>query len=203
MTKMKRQKVYFFMIVCVSLVGYFTLGDLGDHPEDVRFTAVSETKILRVNESSNLFKEDRVRIGESVSGKISADDKLEENDHPFVGLHEYDHLYDSPEFYQALIFVAPRSAILLTHYAQLQPSLVSSDQSKDYLNSEGYAFLSAMMTVCEKCVLGYMFYERYALGRAMSLEEYASFARSPEFNSSIEAAMSIDEFQDIYSEHVN
>jgi hypothetical protein len=113
---------------------------------------------------------------------------------------EYDHLYEEPQIYKALQVINPRSAVFLTHYAQLQPYPLSTDQSNDYLHSEEYTFLLAISYVCEKCALGYMFYEKYALGRSMDYEELKEFFDSPEFASSIDAVMSTDEYQNLLIE---
>lgn len=220
-----RQKTAHFSLgmVCV-LVGYVSISALvKGAPKDVTRASGSETAraTIRVTIHYSSFELDRAPVDESVSAKLSAiaepvyGNQLEEDARVHGSKyitgkqgghaqsdsgHEHDDLYEVLDLHKALQVINPRSAALLAHYAHLQPFPLSNDQSKDYLNSEEYAFLLAISYMCEKCAFAIMFYEKFALGRSMSFEELKTFFDSPEFVASIDAAMSTDEYQNLQIE---
>lgn len=194
------KRILFVLICALGLAFAFTPFGVRQITDEVRSAGVKDPKPEDNRAGISLASEVESESFSSTEQVGSEENTIETSDPQNRDDQDYDSIYEPPEFYTGLKAVNPRSAFLLTHYAEMQPALVTVDESRDYLNSEGYGFLSAMIVICDRCALGYMFYEKYALGRQMTPDEYVQFAKSPEFESSIEAALSTDEFQRAYTD---
>jgi hypothetical protein len=195
------------LIIVLGIVTpvYFDIREPTDKGQNTHASVSTEARVKDIK-PEHIYTDGPLRYeGESViappTEQIDAIERIDEiNDAQHESYEAYDDIYESPEFYIHLKAVDPRSAFLLTHYARMQSRLVTFDESREYLNSENYAFLSATIVVCGKCVLGYMFYEKYALSRQMTVDEYSQLGKSLEFASVIEAALSTDELESAYAE---